>query len=89
LNLNRRISSGPAGGGTRRYAGADRRPISKLKNFVESTSSATLALGTNLSLKTGDVLVLARVGADPRIDMLLAACFSISGFRRKSPALGL
>ena len=68
----------------------DNRPISKLKNFAESTSRATLALGTNLSRNTGDVLTLTSVGADPRIDMFMAAvCFSISERRRKSPALGL
>src|SRR5882724_9907784 len=73
-----------------RYADADKRPISKLKNLAESTSTATFALGTHWSRSTGEVLVVARVGADPRIDMfMVAACFSASGFRRKSPALGL
>src|SRR6478672_6787966 len=74
------------------YAGADedRRPINRLKNFAESTSNATLALGTNLSRNTGDVRVLARVGAEPRIDIfIVAVCFSASGLRRRSPALGL
>src|SRR6185312_15395245 len=68
----------------------DRRPINRLKNFAESTSNATLALGTNLSRNTCDVRVPARVGAEPRIDIFMAAvCFSASGLRRRSPALGL
>src|ERR1700736_4367932 len=84
---NWRIASGWTGE-VPRYL--DNRPISKLKNFAESTSRATLALGTNLSRNTGDVLTLTSVGADPRIDMFMAAvCFSISERRRKSPALGL
>ena len=33
--------------------------------------------------------MLAIVGADPRIGMFKAACFSASGRRRKSPADGL
>ena len=53
----------------------DRRPISRSKNRGESTSSATLAFGTNLSRKTGDVLVLARVGAEPRIGMFMSCLF--------------
>src|ERR1700756_5473452 len=64
------------------------RPMNRSKKLAESTSTATFALGTNLSRRTGDVLVLARVGADPRIGMFRATCFSISGRRRKSPAVG-
>src|SRR5438876_12149823 len=45
------------------YFCPDRRPISRSKNLGESTSTATLALATNLSRKTGEVRVLARVGA--------------------------
>src|ERR1035438_4796343 len=51
----------------------DRRPISTSKNRFESTPTATLVFGANLSRRTGDVLVLARVGADPRIGMWIAA----------------
>src|SRR5271163_4688046 len=46
-----------------------KRPISRSKNLAESTSTATLAFGTHLSRSTGDVFVVARVGADPRICM--------------------
>src|SRR5439155_8153712 len=42
-------------------------------------STATLVLGTNLSRSTGDVLALARVGADPRIGILKVACFCAAG----------
>src|ERR1700722_3973760 len=66
-----------------------RRPISRSKNLAESTSTATFVFGTHLSPSTGDVFVVARVGADPRICMLAAASFSISGRRRNSPATGL
>src|SRR5246127_4913611 len=65
------------------------RPMNRSKKLAESTSTATFALGTNLSRRMGDVFVLARVGADPRIAMCRATCFSISGRRRKSPAVGL
>src|SRR5215470_16837042 len=51
---------------TTRYSPAN-RPINNSKNFAESTSTATLALGTNFSRRTGDVFTLAKVGADPRI----------------------
>src|ERR1700756_3314959 len=44
---------------------ADKRPIRSSKNLAESTSTATFALGTNLSRNTGDVRVPARVGAEP------------------------
>src|SRR5712692_7948900 len=72
------------------YLLPDNRPMSRAKNLAESTSTATFVLGTNLSRNTGDVLVLARVGADPRIGMFAAAAsFSIPGRRRKSPATGL
>src|SRR5260370_9449996 len=71
------------------YCFPDKRPISRSKNLAESTSAATLELGTNLSRKTGDVLVLPSVGADPRIGMVTPTCFSIPARRRKSPALGL
>src|SRR6266853_5888102 len=71
------------------YCLPDKRPISRSKNLVESTSAATFELGTNLSRKTGDVLVLPSVGADPRIGMVTHTCFSIPARRRKSPALGL
>jgi hypothetical protein len=66
-----------------------RRPINRSKNFAESRSTATLAFGTKPSRNTGEVLVPARVGADPRIGRCAAACFSASGPCRKSPADGL
>src|ERR1700681_735065 len=60
------------------YLLPDNRPMSRSKNLAESTSTATFAFGTTLSRNTGDVFVLARVGADPRIGMLVAAAsFSI------------
>src|SRR6266436_6656223 len=72
------------------YLLPDKRSISRSKNLAESTSTATLVLGTNLSRNTGDVFVLAKVGADPRIGMFAAAAsFSNPGRRRKSPATGL
>src|SRR5205823_2046323 len=71
------------------YCFPDKRPMSNSKNLAESTFTATLALGTNVSRTTGDVLVLAKVGADPRICMVSAACFSLSGRRCKSPDMGL
>src|ERR1700676_5518657 len=68
----------------------DKRPIRRSKNLAESTSTATFALGTNLSRTTEDVRVLARVGADPRMDMFTSeASFSVPGRRRKSPVFGL
>src|SRR5258708_37143881 len=71
------------------YLLPDNRPMSRSKNLAESTSTATLVLGTNLSRNTGDVFVLARVGADPRIGMLVAAAFfSIPGGRPRSPPTG-
>jgi hypothetical protein len=42
-----------------------------------------------LSRTTGDVRLLASVGAAPRIVMLAARSFSIPGFRFKSPVTGL
>src|SRR5258708_419137 len=75
-----------------RRAGHDfpaNRPIRNSKNRAESTSTATLVFGTNLSRTTGEVLVLAKVGAEPRIDMLVAASFSAPGRLFKSPAVGL
>src|ERR1700730_6568613 len=53
----------------------DKRPISRSKNLAETTSTATLELGTNLSRKTGDVLVIPSVGADPRIALVHPAAF--------------
>src|SRR5260370_5455442 len=67
------------------YCLPDKRPISSSKNLVESTSAATFELGTNLSRKTGDVLVLPSVGTAPRIGMVTPTCFSIPARRRKSP----
>src|SRR5258708_27159244 len=68
------------------YLLPDNRPMSRSKNLAESTSTATFVLGTNLSRNTGDVFVLARVGADPRIDMLLAAVsFYIQWRPHRSP----
>src|SRR5580704_4683525 len=71
----------------------DRRPISTSKNRFESAPTATFVFGANASRRTGDVPVPARVGADPRIGMWIAAApfsfpSSIPGRRRKSPALG-
>src|SRR5258708_25265370 len=72
------------------YLLPDNRPMSRSKNLAESTSTATLVLGTNLSRNTGEVFVPARVGADPRIGMFVAAAsLSIPGRRRRSPATGL
>src|SRR5215472_7677725 len=52
---------------------ATRRSISNSKKRGESTSTATLVLGTYLSLSTADVADPARVGADPRIAIRSAA----------------
>src|SRR5215468_9741537 len=41
-------------------------PISSSKKRAESTSIATLVLGTHLSRTTGEVRVPTRVGAEPR-----------------------
>src|ERR1700692_1378098 len=69
------------------YDFPDSRPIRRSKNFAELTSTATLALGTNLSRTTGEVRVLASVGAEPRMDILRAAgSFFIPGRRCRSPA---
>src|SRR6266536_2663719 len=76
--------------GSSAYPFPAKRPINNSKNFAESTSTATLAFGTYLSRSTGDVRVLASVGADPRIGIFLAAASaSIPGRRRRSPATGL
>src|SRR5260370_10943996 len=72
------------------YLLPDNRPMSRSKNLAESTSTATFVLGTNLSRNTGDVFVLARVAAHPRIGMLGAAVsFSIPGPRRRTPSTGV
>ena len=65
------------------------RPISISKNRAESTSTPTLVFGTNFSRTTGDVRMVANVGAEPRIAMCSAACFSMSGRRFRSPDVGL
>src|SRR5436305_12414078 len=80
---------GDTSGARQLYRLSANRPISNSKNRVEFTSTATLVLGTNLSRSTGDVLALARVGADPRIGILKVACFCAAGLRRTSPAMGL
>src|SRR5262249_5515842 len=67
----------------------DKRPISRSKKRAESTSTATLELGTYFSRITGDVRVPESVGAEPRIRISAAACFSISGLRWRSPEKGL
>ena len=43
----------------------------------------------NLSLMTGEVLVVASEGAEPRICILSAICFDICGVTLRSPATGL
>src|SRR5260370_16158685 len=72
------------------YLLPDNRPMSRSKNLAESTSTATFVLGTNLSRNTGDVFVLARVGAEPPTRLVVAgASFSPSGGRTRSPATRL
>src|SRR5438034_10938671 len=89
LRMTPVLGKGETRGARQLYRLSANRPISNSKNRPEFTSTATLVLGTNLSRSTGDILALARVGADPRIGILKVACFCAAGLRRKSPAMGL